>query len=44
MNEQDLENIAMEWFQKNGYQTAHGPDIEPGGSAQERAEYQEVIL
>ena len=29
---------------KIGYQIAHGPDIEPGGSTQERADYQEVIL
>lgn len=44
MNEADLEELAMAWFEKLGYQTAYGPDIEPGGSAQERSEYQEVIL
>ena len=44
MNEADLEELAMAWFDKLGYQTAYGPDIEPGGSVQERAEYQEVIL
>ena len=35
MNEADLEELAMAWFDKLGYQTAYGPDIEPGGSAQE---------
>ena len=44
MNELDLEELAMAWFKDIGYQTLHGPDIEPGGSAQERAEYQDVIL
>lgn len=44
MNEFDLEELAMAWFKDIGYQTLHGPDIEPGGSAQERAEYQDVIL
>ena len=36
MNELDLEELAMAWFKDIGYQTLHGPDIEPGGSAQER--------
>ena len=44
MNELHLEELAMAWFKDIGYQTLHGPDIEPGGSAQERAEYQDVIL
>ena len=44
MNELDLEELAMAWFKDIGYQTLHGPDIEPGGNAQERAEYQDVIL
>jgi type I restriction enzyme, R subunit len=44
MNEADLEELAMAWFGKLGYQTAYGPEIEPGGLTQERAEYQEVIL
>lgn len=44
MNELHLEELAMAWFNDIGYQTLHGPDIEPGGSAQERAEYQDVIL
>ena len=44
MNELHLEELAIAWFKDIGYQTLHGPDIEPGGSAQERAEYQDVIL
>ena len=39
MNEQDLEHLAMAWFKQLGYQTLHGPDIEPGGTVQERSEY-----
>ena len=44
MKEHDLEELAMAWFKQLGYQTLHGPDIEPGGSTQERSEYSEVIL
>ena len=29
MNELDLEELAMVWFKDIGYQTLHGPDIEP---------------
>ena len=44
MNEEDLEDLAMEWFKQLGYQTAYGPDIGPGGPSQERKEPQDVIL
>ena len=44
MNEEDLEQLAMEWFKQLGYQTAFGPDIGPGGPSQERKEPQDVIL
>ena len=30
MNELHLEELAMAWFKDIGYQTLHGPDIEPG--------------
>lgn len=44
MNENDLEELTMAWFKQLGYKTLYGPDIEPGGSTQERSEYSEVIL
>ncbi len=44
MNEDDLEGLAMAWFERLGYETAHGPNIAPDGPAEERAEPQDVIL
>ena len=44
MNEDDLERLAMAWFERLGYTTLHGPDIEPGGASQERSSKHEVML
>ena len=44
MDESDLEDLAMAWFEQLGYETAYGPDIGPGGPHEEREEPQDVIL
>ncbi|MEW6765178.1 MAG: type I restriction endonuclease subunit R, partial [Pseudomonadota bacterium] len=44
MNEQQLENLCIGWFQKTGWQFVHGPDIAPDGASAERADYRQVIL
>ena len=42
--EADVEAAALEWLATLGWQTAHGPDIGPGGPNEERADYGAVAL
>lgn len=44
MNEQELEDLCIRWFQEAGWQWVHGPDIAPDSDAPERADYRQVIL
>ncbi len=44
MNEQQLEDLCIGWFQKTGWQFMHGPDIAPEGVSPERADYRQVVL
>ncbi len=44
LTEADVEEAALTWLRSLGWQTVHGPDIGPGGIAQERAGYGEVVL
>ncbi|MEG3638000.1 type I restriction endonuclease subunit R [Magnetococcus sp. PR-3] len=44
ITEDQLEQQAIVWFQDNGYQYQHGPDIAPDGNTPERADYQQVVL
>ncbi len=44
MNEQQLEDLCIRWFQETGWQWVHGPDIAPDSDAPERADYRQVIL
>ncbi len=44
MNEQQLEDLCIGWFQETGWQFVHGPDIAPDGVNPERADYRQVIL
>ncbi len=44
MNEQQLEDLCIGWFQETGWQFVHGPDIAPDGASPERADYRQVIL
>ena len=44
LNEQQLEDLCIGWFQETGWQFVHGPDIAPDGASSERADYRQVIL
>ncbi len=44
LTEADLEAAALEWLAALGWQTAHGPDIGPGGASEERGDYGVVVL
>ena len=44
LTEADVEAAALEWLAALGWQTAHGPDIGPGGPNEERADYGAVVL
>ena len=44
INEDQLEQLAIQWFQETGWTYAHGPDISPEGIAQERDDYAAVVL
>lgn len=44
LNEQQLEDLCIDWFQQTGWQFAHGPDLAPEGSQQERADFRQVVL
>ena len=44
MNEQQLEDLCIGWFQETGWQFVHGPDIAPDGANPERTDYRQVIL
>jgi type I restriction enzyme, R subunit len=44
MNEQQLEDLCIGWFQELGWQFVHGPDIAPEGLRPERFDCRQVIL
>lgn len=44
LNEQQLEELCLSWFQQVGWQFAHGPDIAPDSNAPERTDYRQVVL
>lgn len=44
MTEDDLEQLALTWFQDGGWEYRYGPDIAPDGLAPERADYRHVLL
>ena len=44
MNEDQLEQLCLEWFGDNGWEIAHGPDLAPDGGAPERQDYRQVLL
>lgn len=44
LNEAQLENIAIEYFQDLGYSYIKGTDIAPGGCVAERGDFTEVVL
>jgi type I restriction enzyme, R subunit len=44
MSEDELELLALEWFQEQGYHTVYGPDIESEGKSPERIDTHQIIL
>ncbi|KLD71757.1 type I restriction endonuclease subunit R [Xanthomonas pisi] len=44
LNEQQLEDLCLGWFQESGWQFAHGPDIAPDSNVPERMDYRQVVL
>jgi type I restriction enzyme R subunit len=44
INEDQVEQLAIEWFKEQGYDYLHGSEISPDSSAPERKSYQEVLL
>ena len=44
INEDQVEQLAIEWFQELGYEYIHGYDIAPDSQAPERTKYQEVLI
>lgn len=44
LNEQQLEDLCIGWFQEAGWQFVHGPDIAHDGASPERLDYRQVIL
>src|SRR5262245_55371849 len=44
MTEDDLEELALTWFQDSGWEYRHGPDIAPDGDSSERTDYRQVVL
>ncbi|MCP3956476.1 MAG: type I restriction endonuclease subunit R [bacterium] len=44
IDEDQLEQLAIQWFQDTGWSYSHGPDIAPEGPTPERPGFREVIL
>jgi type I restriction enzyme R subunit len=44
MNEDQLEQLTLEWFCETGWETLHGPDIAHDGETPMRSSYAEVLL
>ena len=44
ITEDQLEQLAIVWFQDSGWEYRHGPDIAPDGDMPERADYRQVLL
>ncbi|MGL4603936.1 MAG: type I restriction endonuclease subunit R [Iodobacter sp.] len=44
INEQQLEELCLTWFQETGWQYLYGPDIAPESEIPERSDYRQVLL
>lgn len=44
LNEQQLENLCIEWFQSLGWAYTQGPEIAPDGDSPARTDYRQVVL
>jgi type I restriction enzyme R subunit len=44
LGENELEALALTWFQDSGWEYRYGPDIAPDGETPERLDYRQVML
>ena len=44
MNEDELEQLCLEWLRDNSWDIAYGPDIAHDSARPERTDYHEVLL
>ncbi|MCP2008054.1 type I site-specific restriction-modification system R (restriction) subunit [Duganella sp. HSC-15S17] len=44
LNEQQLEELCLGWFQAAGWRYAYGPDIAPDSNTPKRTDYRQVVL
>lgn len=44
MNEDELEQLCLDWFRNNSWDVAYDPDIALDSNASERSDYHEVVL
>ena len=44
ISEDQLEKLALDWFQGQGYDYNYGPDIAPDGDDPKRTDYRQVVL
>jgi type I restriction enzyme R subunit len=44
MNEQQLEELCLSWFQDSGWEFVHGSDLTPDCGTPERIDYRQVLL
>lgn len=44
INEDQLEQLCIDWFRDGGYEYAYGPDIAHDRDTLERTDYRQVIL
>jgi len=44
MNEEELEQLCLEWFHNNSWDVLYGPDIAPDSNKPERSDYHDVVV
>ncbi|MGB6012038.1 MAG: type I restriction endonuclease, partial [Desulfobacterales bacterium] len=44
ITENELEKLALTWFQDAGWEYCCGPDLAPEGETPERGDYRQVLL
>ena len=44
ITENEVEELALDFFKEQGYKVLNGLEISPGGSKQERSDFREVVL
>ena len=44
ITENEIETLALTWFQDSGWEFRHGPDLAPDGETPERTDYRQVVF